>query len=461
MISREVTSDSISSEKVRAMEQMKRRDFVQRISMGAGAMAMSAQAARAAGVSGGLKPVSKNNPTANTSRLVRLHELQKPVAIAMWDFSWILRHHLLGSFEDWDLVLDQLVERGYNAVRVDAMPQFVAADTDGTVQEEFFCAKDGWRPACWGNDVSVYIRPRDALLEFLPKCSERGIHVGLASWFLSHGTPRKDIFQEEGGLLRAWIETLTFLDNHSLLDSVLYVDVLNEYPFWHGYQWLQNELNERSDLNKFKEENPDAHIPDFDPSRPREGMNPVQRELYNQFVTATLNELKKKWGDLPFYVSLDSEMQLPNIDLSAFDGLDYHIWFVHNPSWSDTRYRDIHGLNNEQKFYEIYDDMMRFWRERRKEMIGWMEERITTISQTAKQHGIPCGNTEGWGSIIWIDHPALGWEWVKESGDICSELALQHGYKFICTSNFTHPQFKGMWEDIAWHRRITDRIKKG
>ncbi|NQU51441.1 MAG: hypothetical protein HQ522_02770 [Bacteroidetes bacterium] len=32
-------------------------------------------------------------------------------------------------------------------------------------------------------------------------------------------------------------------------------------------------------------------------------------------------------------------------------------------------------------------------------------------------------------------------------------------YKFICNSNFTHPQFKGMWDDVKWHQQITNKIK--
>ncbi|MCK5463654.1 MAG: hypothetical protein KAI95_11585 [Bacteroidales bacterium] len=40
-------------------------------------------------------------------------------------------------------------------------------------------------------------------------------------------------------------------------------------------------------------------------------------------------------------------------------------------------------------------------------------------------------------------------------------MALKHdNYKFLCTSNFTHPQFRGMWEDIKWHKKMT-RIIKG
>jgi hypothetical protein len=103
---------------------------------------------------------------------------------------------------------------------------------------------------------------------------------------------------------------------------------------------------------------------------------------------------------------------------------------------------------------------MQFWKEKRNEYVGWMEGRLRDISGAAAARGIVCGNTEGWGPIFWLDHPELDWGWVKESAEICVDLARRHdNYKFICTSNFTHPQFRGMWEDIRWHRKITSRIK--
>jgi len=71
------------------------------------------------------------------------------------------------------------------------------------------------------------------------------------------------------------------------------------------------------------------------------------------------------------------------------------------------------------------------------------------------KNNIGCGNTEGWRPIFWFDHPELDWYWVKESAEICVDLARKHdNYKFICTSNFTHQQFKGIWEDVNWHKQI-------
>jgi hypothetical protein len=55
-------------------------------------------------------------------------ETDEPLAIAMWDFSWLERRYPGGSYEDWDQALDELIERGYDAVRIDAFPHFVATD---------------------------------------------------------------------------------------------------------------------------------------------------------------------------------------------------------------------------------------------------------------------------------------------------------------------------------------------
>ena len=42
----------------------------------------------------------------------------KTYAIAMWDFSWLERI----EYDDWDKSLDELQERGYNALRIECYP---------------------------------------------------------------------------------------------------------------------------------------------------------------------------------------------------------------------------------------------------------------------------------------------------------------------------------------------------
>lgn len=392
---------------------------------------------------------TSQNPHAISSQ-------RRALAIAMWDFSWILRHHRLGEFENWDAVLDQLAERGYNAIRIDAMPHLVAPDASGQITEEYYFRKDSWKPSLWGNDYSVRVRPREALLEFLPKCYRRGIHVGLATWF--PGEVQR--FTTQDGLFRAWDGTLKLIEKHGLLDRVLYVDVLNEYPFWHGFVWLKKGMEERADVKKFRQNNPDVHVPDLDAIGKPGRFNPLQKQFFNTFLTELLTTMKKQWPKLDFFASLDSGMPLEEIDLSAFGALDYHLWFHHNGEMSRSGLDKIAAMPNDNEFEKAYAGVKRFWSENRARMVDWISGRIRNISGHAARRGIPCGNTEGWGPIFWIDHPALDWEWTKEAAEICVDLALENGYKFICTSNFTHPQFPGLWQDVQWHRKITARIRQ-
>jgi hypothetical protein len=219
-------------------------------------------------------------------------------------------------------------------------------------------------------------------------------------------------------------------------------------------------MKARADAKKFQAEHPEVFIPDLDNLKPAR-YNLLQKQLYNGFITRTLNNLKKDWPRLDWFASLDSAMPLDDIDLSAFDALDYHVWFQHNGEMPRSGLSKIGNRENDLEFESSYASIRKFWGANRARMVDWIGGRIQAISQAAAKRNIPCGNTEGWGPIVWMDHPALDWEWVKESARICVELALSNRYKFICTSNFTHPQFPGLWRDVRWHREMTGLIRKG
>lgn len=52
--------------------------------------------------------------------------LTHPLAIAMWDFSWIERRWPGAGYEDWDQVLDGLRMHGRDTVRLHDATHFVA-----------------------------------------------------------------------------------------------------------------------------------------------------------------------------------------------------------------------------------------------------------------------------------------------------------------------------------------------
>lgn len=63
----------------------------------------------------------------------KISEVSKPLAITMIDYSWMLKHHRYGAYEDYDKFFSELVERGYNAVRMDCFPHLVAAPFSGKI----------------------------------------------------------------------------------------------------------------------------------------------------------------------------------------------------------------------------------------------------------------------------------------------------------------------------------------
>ena len=94
------------------------------------------------------------------------------LTIAMWDFSFLLRRTAGEGFEDWDRRLDELVERGYNTVRIDTFPELILAAQGG--QEEFFFPSMHRPHFLWGNVADVTVRPRQEIPQFLRKATQRG-----------------------------------------------------------------------------------------------------------------------------------------------------------------------------------------------------------------------------------------------------------------------------------------------
>ena len=65
--------------------------------------------------------------------------ITRPLAITMWDFSWLERRWPGAGYEDWDVALDELRARGYDAVRIDAYPHLLAACVEDEVAERNKC----------------------------------------------------------------------------------------------------------------------------------------------------------------------------------------------------------------------------------------------------------------------------------------------------------------------------------
>ena len=381
----------------------------------------------------------------------------------MWDFSWLLRHegdHDIGSeFSDWDKVLDDLIERGYNAIRLDVFPALVAAGSDGELTETFHFPRAGTRPVMWGNQHSTTVNPRRALLEFIPKCIDRGILLGLSTWFFGPGVEK---VQGLDGFVRVWDQTLAFLNDNNLLHNVYYVDLLNEYPLFSGFKWLRDQMD--GDI-KIRGEQAKAEGVHEWKEKAGNYNGEVSRDFYTKFADDAITRLQAKWPDLDFLFSLtyngsaDWRVMAP----TKIAALDVHYWFVMNPLLGDQAsgyWQNIHNLaEHDDAFPRVQEAILKNWTTNKSKLIAWMDQQMAEVAALGRQYNKPVGNTEGWGTINWLDHPSLSWDLIKEAAEIGARLGRKHGYRFNCTSNFTHPQFPRLWADIAWHKRVTSTIR--
>jgi hypothetical protein len=393
--------------------------------------------------------------------------VKEPVAIAMWDFSWALRRNpgcelVPGcEFTDWDRVLDGLVERGYNAIRFDVFPPLVATGPDGRINDSHhFPQGSGWKPVAWGNQFTTTLHPRQALKEFIPRCLDRGLRLAFSTWFQEPGTVKVEGLD---GLVRVWDETLAFLKDNDLLHNIYYVDLLNEYPLYSGFasSWLCKQMDQGIETRRERAKAEGVHEWNEKVGRYND---PASRKFYVGFANDAIARLQAKWPDLDFLFSVtnvrvaDWRVMAP----TSTAALDMHNWFEYGPHLTEgTDYsRVIFRVgDSDADFPKVQAALLKNWVEYKPKLIEWMDAHMAEVAALCRQYNKPVGNTEGWGLVNWIDHPALTWDIIKEAGGICARLARKHGYRFICTSNFTHPQFPRLWADVAWHKQTTAIIR--
>ncbi len=362
-----------------------------------------------------------------------LQSLVRPMAIAMWDFSWIERRWPGAGYEDWDLALDELVERGYDAVRIDAYPHLLAADPARS-----WDILPAWSVQDWGAPAPVSVQVWPALPEFIRKCAARGIKVALSTWFQNDTTERRLAIPSAAAHAAIWERTLELLDGEGLLEALLFVDLCNE---WRHSPWAPF----------FREET--------DP--PLDWRSPKSIRWTEESITI----LRARFPGLAYTFSVCQYCERPEIQNTSvphFDLLEVHQWMAGGVS----DFYDRVGYNYErfdQKGYaavaaraaSIYRADPTHW----KNVFAPVIDHLAAWSVAQNR---PLVTTEGWGIVDYKDGPNLPWDWVLEYNAWAVERVSATGrWAVICTSNFCGPQFRGMWREVAWHQRLTDIIKSG
>lgn len=354
-------------------------------------------------------------------------DTKRPLAITMWEFSWLERRWPGAGYEDWDQALEELAERGYDAIRIDPFPHLLAKDPDRE-----WLLHPVWSVQDWGSRSINKVVVAPNLKAFLERCRAHNILVALSTWFRVDEDKTLMEIKTPRDHAEIWKKTLDLIGEWGLLDTILYVDLCNEFPL-------------------------DCWAPFFTKAA---GGTEVARD--SAFCASWMREsvaaLKACYPEIPMCYSFVAPFDDPDEDASAFDLLEPHVWMAQS-----SNYYELVGYQYERFESTGYDNLMlrgeTIYREQEAYWKECLRENIQKVALWAEKSGKPLVTTECWSVVDYKDWPLLSWDWVKDLCEFGVREALKTGkWAAVATSNFCGPQFHGMWRDVEWHRRLTGLI---
>ncbi len=368
-----------------------------------------------------------NEAFANDHSMNAFQNLERPLAITMWDFSWLERRWPGAGYEDWDRALDELVERGYDAIRMDAYPHLIAADPEGEWE-----ILPPWNQQIWGSPARIRLRRiLPSLVEFLGKCATRNLRVGLSTWFQNDVTEARRGIASPSAHAEIWRKTLEAIQRAGCLDTLLYVDFCNEWPF-------------------------ECWAPFF-PQNKESWFSEASREWMRESV----NLLRASFPGIPLTYSLSREIvsdEYKDRDFGFLDFLEPHQWMAgHSDFYERVGYK--YDRFDSASYEALVRHGERLYRSDEPYWKGRLTAGLDALVAWSRAAERALITTEGWAVVDYKDWPGLDWGWVKELNAWAVETVAASGrWAAICTSNFCGPQFHGMWRDVAWHQRLTGII---
>lgn len=348
-----------------------------------------------------------------------------PLAIAMWDFSWLERRWPGAGYEDWGRALDGLKLRGYDAVRIDAYPHLIAANPT-KAWDLIPC----WDQQDWGSPAANRVQVQPHLNEFIEKCAQRGILVALSTWWREDPDNVRMRIQSPADLAGVWLKALDSISADHLRKNILYVDLSNEFciPVW--TPWIPKGTKRASPAG-------------------------------TAWMRHSIAILRQKYPDLPYTFSFTSEYDTwASQDVSMLDFMELHLWmttfsdFYKVVGYGYERFSPV-GYNNLQKNAE------RTYRSNPAKWQASLTHGIDLLAEWSRVSKKPLMTTECWSLVDYKDWPLLPWDYLKDLCEVGARHAAATGrWQAIATSNFCGPQFVGMWRDVAWHQRLTDVIHR-
>lgn len=369
------------------------------------------------------------------------------LTFALWDEAYALRHRPGGSFEDYDRVLDEAVERGYNTIRIDPMPQWINLKDPGRElvwpdpHEPFM--PWAWNTAVKG-PVGIWV------IDFIEKLQRRpSLNYTLSAWWFMPGLPtsppvpaplRRPRTMLEGAEM--WAVQLNDWKARFGLSRIVYVDIANETPYF--FPDLQDRIKKVTGLG-FEDS------PKFSPS---------QIAFLTEEINKPLSLLRREFPELRFTTSIHGDLRWLDVPLEL-DCLDVHFYADADPRWTErTRFNEFiaDGLfRNDRWFAEFSHRCMKTAGAMAPMLRARQRFKMTEFANWAERRGAPLTTSEGWSTWYYFDDPRLDWTWLLDWSKWSVDDAIACKFWGWTPHNYTQPQFAN-WKDMKWHRALNERF---
>ncbi|MCY2931614.1 MAG: hypothetical protein NTV86_19405 [Planctomycetota bacterium] len=358
----------------------------------------------------------------------------KRLTLAMWDHAYLTRHVAGDAFEDYDKVLDEAAERGYNTLRLDPLPHVI----DLSRPEVVYRQADTKRPYLPWSRPGGFEGPAGAwLIEMVEKLRARKLNYTLSAWWptgiepaVSEPRTLADAAELWASMLRQWKKRFGF-------EGLAYVDLNNEFPCFLADQW--EEMEKRS--------------------------GPMHSPAWQQLATAVINmamdRMRDEFPELLFTVSLHGD--LPHCGMPVeLDCLDIHFYSDADPRWTKrTRFdRYLPDLFTKTDWRKDFSSRCGSARAAAGMYRARQRAKAEAFAQWGRRRGMPLTASGGWSSQYYIDSPEMDWTWLLEWAEWSVEDAIDLGLWGWSPHNYVQPQFAN-WKDIGWHQELTARFLQG
>lgn len=391
--------------------------------------------------SGGIPP---NAPKPHPGQWdIREDLTPRRLTLVMWDQCYALRHLPGGSFENYDRVLDEAIERGYNTLRLDPMPQWI----DLAQPDKILHWPDPRQPFMpWNWNTAVSGPVGRWIIEFMEKLLQRDLYYTLSAWWFcreDQGPAPRRIPKTHVDAAEMWCDTLVQYRQRFGSDRLVYVDLANEVPYFlPGFlDSLKQHTGAGWDVSRFTAEQIDFIADD---------------------LNSALALLVREFPELRFTASIHGDLRWLEVPLE-FDCLDVHFYADADSRWTKrTRFHEyMNILFTEDHWHAEFSERCAKTHAAIAPMLrARQRSKLAAFAAWAKERGMPLTTSESWSSWFYFDSPNLDWGWLLDWASWSVADALEFEMWGWTPHNYCQPQFVN-WQDVAWHQKLTRQFLNG